>query len=85
MIKVILVVVIVVAFLLIFGTTLGGILGILDLSVLTTFTTTIGTLYQVFATQFDLLLVSFPYTLTMIVVLMLLGIIGLVVSTFEKK
>jgi len=85
MIKVLLVVVIVVAFLILFGTTLGSILGILDLSVLSSFTTTIGTLYQVFATQYDLLLVSFPYTLTIMVVLMLLGIMGLVVSNFEKK
>ena len=85
MIKILLIVVIVVAFLLVFGTTIGTILGIIDLSILTSFTATIGTLFQVFATQYDLLLTLFPYTLSIVVVLMVLGIIRLVMSNFEKK
>jgi hypothetical protein len=85
MIKILLIVVIVVAFLLIFGATIGSILGIIDLTILTSFTATIGTLFQVFATQYDLLLTLFPYTLSIVVVLMVLGIIRLVMSNFEKK
>jgi hypothetical protein len=85
MIKILLIVVIVVAFLLIFGTTIGAILGILDISILTSFTTTIATLFQVFATQYDLMLTLFPYTLSIVVVLMILAIIRLVMSNFAKK
>jgi len=85
MIKVILIVVIVTAFLLIFGATLGAILGILDLTILTTFTTIAGTIIQTITTQYDLLLSLFPLTLNFVLVLMILGTIRLVVSNFEKK
>jgi hypothetical protein len=85
MIKLILIVVIVAAFLFIFGATIGALLGILDLSILTTFTSIVGTVISTITTQYDLLLVSFPLTLNLILILMMLGIIRLVVSNFEKK
>lgn len=85
MIKIILITVIVAAFLLIFGTTLAAILGLLDLTILTSFTSIVGTVISTITTQYDLLLVSFPLTLNLILILMMLGIIRLVVSNFEKK
>jgi hypothetical protein len=85
MIKVILIAIIVASFLLVFGATIGSILGIIDLSILTSFTTILGDVLEAFTTQFDLLLTSFPLTLTFMIVLMSLSIMGLVVSSFEKK
>jgi hypothetical protein len=85
MIKMILIAVIIATFLLIFGTAIGSILGIIDLTILTTFTSILGDVLLAFTTQFDLLLTTFPLTLTIMVVLMGLSIMGLVVSSFEKK
>jgi hypothetical protein len=85
MIKMILIAVIIATFLLIFGTAIGSILGIIDLTILTTFTSILGDVLLAFTTQFDLLLTTFPLTLTIMVVFMGLSIMGLVVSSFEKK
>jgi hypothetical protein len=85
MIKIILIAIIIASFLLVFGATIGSILGIIDLSVLTSFTMILGDVLEAFTTQFDLLLTSFPLTLTIMIVLMGLSLMGLVVSSFEKK